>query len=1699
MAASLLIVSHQKLQAQAIPYSYDFEAADTSFHLSPIHDTLAWRLANGGISSSRCLLSDYVTNAQKQDAERYFAAKGLNLTAGYTYQVAFQSKVAYSNRRKIKLALNTTANRDSASLIHDFGTLAASETYQAYSTTFTVAASGQYFLIYYAEMVGGQVVCPWYTDDFAVTLLNTPPSVTLVEPSNNSWFNPDQSVGFAASVSDAESNVVKVEFYEGTNKVAEDFTPNGLGLYTGSYLPANGGSQTLTAKAIDNFNASGTSNSRTINVRYLPQATITNLTAYSNYFPGWQRVTATATDQDGTIQYVVFYLNEDSIGTDSTAPYEMDVPLVYDENQEHRYMYAKAVDNDGLMGSDALRINVLQGTCSLTTPNSTLKQTMCMGDSVELSSEGEMGTTGFQWLYKNQPEGNWENIASTKPKIFAHQPGFYAILWFYENNAVCTTGVDTVSVFEVRGEVLIPTDSPYTATAHGIGGTEPYTYSWNTGICVDQFCNAIMVSDLTSYIIVTAQDNNACSAQDTIEIGSGCIGNQMTWLNNIQIENYASKMEAAENSFQNFIAEQKEILSQSEDKNLFSGGEITIPIVFGVYNDPNDQTGGFTQGYIKGLFTTQFSNQITALNKVFFNNKYEVGGKTYTIRFCLAEKDDNGNSIAGGYKIEDNAAKSIYYPDVNDPDNPNNPNQPSIPQTCLGEPYLNRTFNYCDWVDRMQILANFSHRRYLKVIVTKFMGTNALGFSTPPSTILAPKESVISSSDYDGVMLAIQGFHGASTEQLGKVLAHEVGHWLNLEHTFQNFCNAYPAELNNNNFGVSADPMENGGALWDLIKDTKVQKTIAAWNADSECPDMPSGYYTGQTYTNMMDYRRDAVRTTFSIGQRERMIFTLAYYRPELYTPENLAHAGIQCYDLGTPPSKIPLAYFTLESETVCGLNGTAATTISAFTNSGFATNPTYTWSATLAGTTNAASGVTFEHPASAGSQILAFNTTTIGDKEIVISLKVTHDGIDYLFKRSVFVIGTCLPCRDPNKSRVVFGNAAGLEYAAEPYSGPRVDLGPYGSANKIASEGGTVVVSDEHGKLLFYASGSGLWNGRHEKLNVSLFSDENSFQYGVAMKAPNYSSSNQIYWLFTVPSSIGGMHNKGLRYHLINVSSTDGINATTPVVPTDINLPVTIIPTGTVPPTACPVGENNAVLVSEKITAIPLSGGTNFAIVVQGPPEDADWGKLFYAYKVTGSGLETTAVPSNAMALAEKGVLKVAPLGNKVLSTYSKDFDAITGNGNTTGASNARLFSFDHSTLVLTSLKQLQFKPQVALSPSLGGSFSPDGNSAYLNINRPTYAGIYKFDLTSTASIIGGVVVDKIRPGTKNAVHLMLAADNTILISQPSIQGYFLPCCTPPSVAGQNLGIIHFPNDYTSPGLNWNGPILASSPQQAIRSRTGLPNFVDALPSPGPAFGKENNPIPLGTNPGSCCEEGPRYLNVACMQNNNSTGGNEAYFGFTLQRSCTSYVSFSPPTCATNAWEFTRPLRVEVSGIDFGVTGTLKYLDADPNIGWANAPGSFSNGVLNISISDLNILNPTDQTINFRLIVDANSPSASGNFAAKVNYRHYDQQPNGTSCCRMAVSDEVFENENQKEMGQEESVYQLRLFPNPAKDQIILEILNGWDNFKIFDMNGRLVWEGNLETGQNRLETRTFQNGLYRILVAGKAGIKSLGFQVLR
>jgi pectate lyase len=99
---------------------------------------------------------------------------------------------------------------------------------------------------------------------------NQAPNVTLTAPTNGAAFVAPVSVALAAAASDADGDVVQVDFYEGANLVGTS-TAAPYGSALNNLFP---GTYVLTAKATDNFGASSVSSPVTITVGKAP-ATVT--------------------------------------------------------------------------------------------------------------------------------------------------------------------------------------------------------------------------------------------------------------------------------------------------------------------------------------------------------------------------------------------------------------------------------------------------------------------------------------------------------------------------------------------------------------------------------------------------------------------------------------------------------------------------------------------------------------------------------------------------------------------------------------------------------------------------------------------------------------------------------------------------------------------------------------------------------------------------------------------------------------------------------------------------------------------------------------------------------------------------------------------------------------------------------------------------------------------------------------------------------------------------------------------------------------------------------------------------------------------------------------------------------------------------------------------------------------------------------
>jgi hypothetical protein len=142
-------------------------------------------------------------------------------------------------------------------------TLLGQDTSSPYSFSWASVAAGTYSLTAKAtDNAGATSVSTAVTIIVETTAVaNKPPVVSLTNPLNNSSFVAGSFITLAASASDTDGSIAKVEFYNGTTKLGEDLSSP----YTFSWAPV-AGSYMLSARAIDNAGSITVSNTASISV-----------------------------------------------------------------------------------------------------------------------------------------------------------------------------------------------------------------------------------------------------------------------------------------------------------------------------------------------------------------------------------------------------------------------------------------------------------------------------------------------------------------------------------------------------------------------------------------------------------------------------------------------------------------------------------------------------------------------------------------------------------------------------------------------------------------------------------------------------------------------------------------------------------------------------------------------------------------------------------------------------------------------------------------------------------------------------------------------------------------------------------------------------------------------------------------------------------------------------------------------------------------------------------------------------------------------------------------------------------------------------------------------------------------------------------------------------------------------------------------
>lgn len=176
---------------------------------------------------------------------------------------------------------------------------------EPYAFTWSTIPSGDYVLTAKAMDNLGSA-----TTSAAVTLHvlppNTlPPVVSVTAPTDGASFSAPAAISLAASATDPDGAVAKVEFFNGLTKIGEDTTPP----FTFAWSGVPVGDYTITAKATDDMTATATSTPITVHV--LPnQAPTVTLSAPADNATGIGSSTnleLKIDDAEGDAQTVAFY------------------------------------------------------------------------------------------------------------------------------------------------------------------------------------------------------------------------------------------------------------------------------------------------------------------------------------------------------------------------------------------------------------------------------------------------------------------------------------------------------------------------------------------------------------------------------------------------------------------------------------------------------------------------------------------------------------------------------------------------------------------------------------------------------------------------------------------------------------------------------------------------------------------------------------------------------------------------------------------------------------------------------------------------------------------------------------------------------------------------------------------------------------------------------------------------------------------------------------------------------------------------------------------------------------------------------------------------------------------------------------------------------------------------------------------------
>ncbi len=159
--------------------------------------------------------------------------------------------------------------------------------------------------------------------------VNSPPTINISSPVKSTAFIAPATITIDASASDSDGSVVKVEFYQGTARLGERSTAP----WSFTWKNVSEGTYTITAVATDNSGSKTISSAVNIVVEkaapainQLPSVSIATVSGINIFeAPATVTLTANATDPDGSVTRVEYYIDGIKTGESTTPPFSFSV------------------------------------------------------------------------------------------------------------------------------------------------------------------------------------------------------------------------------------------------------------------------------------------------------------------------------------------------------------------------------------------------------------------------------------------------------------------------------------------------------------------------------------------------------------------------------------------------------------------------------------------------------------------------------------------------------------------------------------------------------------------------------------------------------------------------------------------------------------------------------------------------------------------------------------------------------------------------------------------------------------------------------------------------------------------------------------------------------------------------------------------------------------------------------------------------------------------------------------------------------------------------------------------------------------------------------------------------------------------------------------------------------------------------------